>query len=672
MTTLPTAAAFQAEPMTAQALSDLLVDQRNFLANLLGTAGTTAVALATLGALGSQYVAQNAALTLTAADRGKVISGTGTWTLTLPAAASAGAGWSVMVRNSGSGTITVARAGSDLIDGATSLALPPGRFAILVSTGTGWVAPAGNPYTHPNHSGDVTSTGDGATVIANDAVTNAKLANMPTARIKGRISAGTGDPEDLTQAEARSVLGLADLSAGLGVGTGLATVANANAAVTAGEFRTTTSTTNLPLSDGTQAGHLQVVAGFASNALIQRWTWNGGLRRWERRSNDGGTTWGTWTLDFTQATLVGEVAQSGGVPTGAAFERNANGNGRWWKTADGMMRVARDDYLVAPVSTALGGIWRSATVTWTFPQAFASPPIVTGQVADPDCWISVVATTTTQVTFRVLSATSRSSVRVNLSAIGRWFSVGAATPAALFANSQRGFWFEFSDFSKLWQDSARTIPVTAIGNPVGSVEDISGNVHYAAQATSGRRPTLQVDDQGRAYLQFDGVDDGLSVTTLNLNNDSAFTLFAAVRKDTDANVARIVEYSPGVATNPGFLLQQPTAGTNLIQGMHRGATTSQTSTRSGIDAPATFVATVISDLAAPNVQLRVNGTPSTANTGATGGGTYGNWTMFIGSRNNTTTYFTGRIYALVGRAGTTSAEDIAGIETYLNERCGAW
>jgi len=33
------------------------------------------------------------------------------------------------------------------------------------------------PYAHPNHTGDVTSTGDGATVIADDAVTAAKLAD---------------------------------------------------------------------------------------------------------------------------------------------------------------------------------------------------------------------------------------------------------------------------------------------------------------------------------------------------------------------------------------------------------------------------------------------------------------------------------------------------------------
>ena len=60
------------------------------------------------------------------------------------------------------------------------------------------VATGANNYVHPNHSGDVTSTGDGATTIAANAVSNAKLADMATATIKGRATAGTGDPEDLT------------------------------------------------------------------------------------------------------------------------------------------------------------------------------------------------------------------------------------------------------------------------------------------------------------------------------------------------------------------------------------------------------------------------------------------------------------------------------------------
>jgi microcystin-dependent protein len=53
---------------------------------------------------------------------------------------------------------------------------------------------------------DGTANASAALTIANNAVTNAKAADMPTARIKGRISAGAGDPEDLTSAQATSIL----------------------------------------------------------------------------------------------------------------------------------------------------------------------------------------------------------------------------------------------------------------------------------------------------------------------------------------------------------------------------------------------------------------------------------------------------------------------------------
>lgn len=56
-------------------------------------------------------------------------------------------------------------------------------------------------------TGDVTATtGSNITTIASDAVTNAKLANMATQTIKGRTTAGTGDPEDLTATQATAIL----------------------------------------------------------------------------------------------------------------------------------------------------------------------------------------------------------------------------------------------------------------------------------------------------------------------------------------------------------------------------------------------------------------------------------------------------------------------------------
>jgi len=55
--------------------------------------------------------------------------------------------------------------------------------------------------------GDVTVSGGGAVwTVDAGVVTNAKLANMATARFKGRVTGGTGDPEDLTGTQATTLL----------------------------------------------------------------------------------------------------------------------------------------------------------------------------------------------------------------------------------------------------------------------------------------------------------------------------------------------------------------------------------------------------------------------------------------------------------------------------------
>ncbi|MCB6178386.1 DUF2793 domain-containing protein [Rhodobacter sp. Har01] len=89
---------------------------------------------------------------------------------------------------------------------ATVLTNTTASFTVAQETKLAGIAAGANAYVHPNHSGDVTSTGDGATVIAAAAVTNAKLANVATATLKGRATAGTGNPEDLTGTQATALL----------------------------------------------------------------------------------------------------------------------------------------------------------------------------------------------------------------------------------------------------------------------------------------------------------------------------------------------------------------------------------------------------------------------------------------------------------------------------------
>ena len=78
---------------------------------------------------------------------------------------------------------------------------------VLTSTGAGSppafeTLPASNNYTHPNHSGEVTSTADGAQVIADNVVdeANLKVSNSPTNGYF--LSAQSGDTGGLTWAAA--------------------------------------------------------------------------------------------------------------------------------------------------------------------------------------------------------------------------------------------------------------------------------------------------------------------------------------------------------------------------------------------------------------------------------------------------------------------------------------
>jgi hypothetical protein len=99
-----------------------------------------------------------------------------------------------------------------------------GGTSITVSDGDGV---AGNPtISRAALTGDVTASADSnATTIAANAVTNSKLAQMPTLTLKGNDAVGAADPQDLTAAEAKSLLAIA-----AGDVSGLATVATSGAA----------------------------------------------------------------------------------------------------------------------------------------------------------------------------------------------------------------------------------------------------------------------------------------------------------------------------------------------------------------------------------------------------------------------------------------------------------
>ena len=66
----------------------------------------------------------------------------------------------------------------------------------------------------------------------------------------------------------------------------------------------------------------------------------------------------------------------------------------------------------------------------------------------------------------------------------------AVKVAQMFASGEPGAWYDPSDMSTLFQDSAGTVPVTAVEQPVGLILDKSGRGNHATQATTTKRPVL--------------------------------------------------------------------------------------------------------------------------------------------------------------------------------------
>lgn len=93
----------------------------------------------------------------------------------------------------------------------------PRPIGVVVSVGGGnfrWAIDGAPPGGLADGSyGDIAVSGGGtALTIAADAVTNAKLANVPTATFKARATAGTGDSEDLSVTQAQTLLALAAIA----------------------------------------------------------------------------------------------------------------------------------------------------------------------------------------------------------------------------------------------------------------------------------------------------------------------------------------------------------------------------------------------------------------------------------------------------------------------------
>lgn len=245
----------------------------------------------------------------------------------------------------------------------------------------------------------------------------------------------------------------------------------------------------------------------------------------------------------------------------------------------------------------------------------------------------------------------------------------AAQIAALFAAGEQGAWYDPSDWSTLFQDSAGTLPVTAVGQPVGKMLDKSGRGNHATQPTAINRPVLQQDGSGRYYLAFNGTNRSITPPIM-LGTSLSSMVVAGIGVGEVGRDQGI--YAERDGTGAGSINGQLDLSVTSARYVVRGAGGAVDPSGGAVIAVNDrLVLTGSYDGATAN--LRKNGALVQTAGGAVGAISVNS--AGIGREDETAggaAFFNGNIYGLIVRAAASNAAQIASAERYLNAKTGAY
>lgn len=184
------------------------------------------------------------------------------------------------------------------------------------------------------------------------------------------------------------------------------------------------------------------------------------------------------------------------------------------------------------------------------------------------------------------------------------------------------------------------------------------------------------------YLKFNGTNSSLATNSINFSATDKMTVWAGVRKLSDAAAGVIAETGDPAATNGLFTLSS--SGTNGTDRQSwgfafRGTTQQVYRQPRTYSAPITNVISFAADAAAATTATqiipKVNGaSPGSIYdaAGPTSAGNFANQPLYIGYRNGVGAYFNGQLYSLIVRGAQSSASQITQTENWVNQRTGAY
>lgn len=251
---------------------------------------------------------------------------------------------------------------------------------------------------------------------------------------------------------------------------------------------------------------------------------------------------------------------------------------------------------------------------------------------------------------------------------------------SLFAAGEKGAWWDASDFSVMFQDTAGTSPVTATGQTVRRINDKSGNGAHITNTTGW---VLNQDGNGHYYLQ--GASRGFStISAMNLSGTDKISVIVAAEKANDT-VQSLVVNSPNYATNAGAFRFGPGSGTYRVDVRgDTGDAVSKSCARNitGISTTSLDITAFCLDMAQTTRATVINpvyldrAVPTMTDAGILadpGSGNFGNFTVCVGSNSALTgELFTGKFYAMIIRGALSTEAQLFAACDALNEGVSAY
>jgi hypothetical protein len=332
-------------------------------------------------------------------------------------------------------------------------------------------------------------------------------------------------------------------------------------------------------------------------------------------------------------------------------------------------------YFVLESNKDNNGTYNTSGSTFGFPCASGSwvDNTVGGLVSDKYIMGCVVPPGTSSVVFTPSATTL--ATRYNFRGTGT-FSMDTFSPSSsLFASGEKGAWFDASDLTTLFQDSAGTIPVTAVGQKVGKWLDKSGNNAHAIQATLANQPTYQIDPEGNPNITFTKLGTQLVTPSINFTGTAQMMVCVGINVLDSSSSGVALELGSDVnSVNGSFLVGAPGASTDHSFYL-RGTSTIRAAINNVVDGDDIFTGLLDISQATKELELipRLNFTQLTGSqitwTGTTAGtGNFGNLPLYLGSRSGITTPYGGKIYSIVVRGALTNTLQVYQTEAYTDSR----